>query len=307
MNYRKKAGRRLRWAFLALTLLCAMNIFTFTSGAAAKKVALNKTSIKLTKSMSVQLRLKNAKGRVIWKSSDKTVATVSSTGKVRGVSKGTCKITARYRGKVYKCTVKNYGSSKKYLPDVLAEKYAPSEYGDRVLLAGSSSFQFWTKASSALSPYKILNMGVAGTTVSNWQKLYSSLIVPYEPRAVVLYVGSNDIKNGNSMTGTETAQRAKKLIRSIRKKLPDTPIFYVSICPTVKRDCAWDDIINCNRKLRKFCAAQPNVYYLDVASYYWSEDGELDKALFASDGLHPSNKAYQIWARVIKSGLRRVL
>ena len=44
-----------------------------------------------------------------WKSSDTGIATVDSTGKVKGVKKGTCTITATYKGKKVTCavTVKN--------------------------------------------------------------------------------------------------------------------------------------------------------------------------------------------------------
>ena len=49
-----------------------------------------------------------------WKSSRKSVATVSSNGIVRAKGNGTAKITARYHGKKMTCTVKVYTRSKAY-------------------------------------------------------------------------------------------------------------------------------------------------------------------------------------------------
>ena len=307
MDYGKRTKRRLRTGIFLLMLFCAMNIFTFTSGAAkaTKKIELNKTKVSTTVDRVVQLRLMNAKGTVTWKSSDRSVATVSKTGKVLALSKGSCKISAKYKGKTYRCTFKAYKATKTYLPSVLRRQYTVSKNQDKVILAGSSSIEFWKNASSALSPYKVMNMGVAGTTVSDWEKLYSSLIVRYNPKAIVLYVGSNDIGNGcDGLSGYQTAKATQKLIRKLQKKLPDTQIYYVSICPTLRRCNAWDDIKSCNRRMEAYCAGKKNLHFIDLETYYWQGD-RLKPSLYADDKLHPSAKAYQIWGKVIKSALRK--
>lgn len=72
---------------------------------AAKKVKLNKSKLSLYVGKSYKLKLKNNKSKVKWSSSKKTVATVSSKGKVKAKKKGTCKITARVGKKKYVCKV----------------------------------------------------------------------------------------------------------------------------------------------------------------------------------------------------------
>ncbi len=307
MDYGKRTKSRLRAGIFLLMLFCAMNIFTFTSGAAkvSSKVALDKTKVTTTVIKTVQLRLKNAKGPVIWKSSDRSVAKVSQKGKVYAISKGTCKITAKYKGKSYRCTVKVYKTSRLYLPARLKNQYAPEKNQGKVILAGSSSLEFWKNAASALSPYDIINMGVSGTTVTDWEKHYNNLIVRYNPEAIVLYVGSNDIGNGyDGLSGYQTAKQTQKLIRKLQNKLPDTQIYYVSICPTIRRSGAWDDIKSCNRRMKKYCAERENLHYVDLESYYW-KGKNLKSGMYISDNLHPSAKAYQIWGKVIKSALRK--
>lgn len=309
MNYGKRAKRRIRVGLFMVLLLGALSFCTFSSCAAksSKKIALNKTCVSTTKGRSVQLKLLNAKGNATWKTNKKSVATVSKSGKVAGVSKGTCKITAKYKGKTYRCTVKVYNTTKAYLSKTLKKVYSTSKYQDRILLAGSSSVEYWSTAASAFAPWKTLNMGIAGTKVTNWEKLYKSLIVPYDPKAVVLYAGSNDIGDGIcEATGAETAAETRRLIQKIQKSLPDTPIFYVSICPSLKRDEAWRDIRICNKKMKAYCAGKKNVYYIDVASYFW-EDGKLNPALYSSDRLHLSKKGYKIWNSVIGPRVKRIL
>ena len=80
-----------------------------TTVEAAAKVKLNATKKTLNVGKTYTLKLKNAKGKVTWKSSKKSVATVTSKGKVKAVAAGTATITATNKKKSYKCkiTVKN--------------------------------------------------------------------------------------------------------------------------------------------------------------------------------------------------------
>ncbi len=72
---------------------------------AAKKVKLNKNKLSLYVGKTYTLKLKNNKSKVKWTSSKKTVATVSSKGKVKAKKKGSCKITAKVGKKKYVCNV----------------------------------------------------------------------------------------------------------------------------------------------------------------------------------------------------------
>jgi lysophospholipase L1-like esterase len=299
MTDKEKYTSGIRTAALLWLMLCLMSFFSLhTAAASSTKIALNKTSASITRGRSVRLKLSNTKSTVTWSSSKNSVATVSTTGKVTGVSRGTCKITARYKGKTYTCTVKVYNRSRDYLPSLLPKTYAVSSNKGKVLLAGSSSIEYWTSAASAFAPLKILNMGIAGTKVSDWQKLYTKLIVKYKPSAVVLYVGANDIGNGNGTSGSMTAAATRSLIQNIQKSLPGVPIYYVSIFPTLKRCNAWHEIRVCNKAMKAYCASQKNLYYIDVASYFW-EDNTLSPELYATDKLHLSKMGYEIWEDVI--------
>ncbi len=70
-----------------------------------KKPTLNKKSAVLNPGATLQLKLRNAKGKVRWKSSNKAVAAVSKKGKVTAKSKGKATITAVWNKKKYTCKV----------------------------------------------------------------------------------------------------------------------------------------------------------------------------------------------------------
>jgi uncharacterized protein YjdB len=79
---------------------------------AAKEVKLNKTSVELSVGESVKLKLSNATAsEVSWTSSKKSVAKVSSIGKVTAKKTGSATIKAKYNNKTYRCKVTVSGSS----------------------------------------------------------------------------------------------------------------------------------------------------------------------------------------------------
>lgn len=117
---RKGEGkRRLAICLVAVMLLMSAAGGLNGSGAAAKvKPALSKKKVTLSVGGKVVLKLKNWKGRVSWSSSQKSVATVSSKGAVRGKKKGKARITAKAGGKKYVCQV-TVGSPSGYAAEIL--------------------------------------------------------------------------------------------------------------------------------------------------------------------------------------------
>lgn len=90
----------------ALFALFLVFITAFVPVSAKEKPTLNKTAITLKEGQTYQLKLKNIKARVTWKSKNKSVATVSSSGKVTAKKHGSTIIQAKCAGKTYQCKVK---------------------------------------------------------------------------------------------------------------------------------------------------------------------------------------------------------
>ena len=76
---------------------------------AATKIKLNKKKVTIYVGKSVQLKIKGTKAKVKWTSNKKSVAKVTSKGKVTGKKAGKAVITAKVKNKKCKCavTVKN--------------------------------------------------------------------------------------------------------------------------------------------------------------------------------------------------------
>lgn len=91
---------------LSLVLAFTLVLMSFSTDVyAAKKPKLSKTRITLTVGKTYKLKVKNNKKKVTWKSSNKKIATVTSSGKVKAKKAGTVKITAKIKNKKLVCKV----------------------------------------------------------------------------------------------------------------------------------------------------------------------------------------------------------
>lgn len=71
-----------------------------------KNPYLNKKSITLVKGKSAKLKITGKVGKATFKSNNKKIATVSSSGKIKAKKKGKCTITVKSNGITMKCKVK---------------------------------------------------------------------------------------------------------------------------------------------------------------------------------------------------------
>ena len=288
--------KRLRITGMFLLLLCTVFLCGITGAAAEKKVALNNTSVSIKKDTAIQLKLKGASGKVKWSSSKKSVATVSSSGKVTGKSVGKCVIKAVYRKKTYTCKV----AVTKSVADLKVAKNPVKKNSGRILLAGSSSIARWSSAASDFAPYKIVNMAISGTTMEQWSKWYKKAIVAYEPAAVVWYVGGNDL--WRRTTPAKTAKMFCDTVKKLHKELPDTQIYFVSVYTNISRKSISKQILTYNKKVKQFCRTNDYITYVDLATKFNNSGVPLKNLLV--DGLHPNERGYQIWNDVVAARIK---
>ncbi|MGN0674454.1 MAG: Ig-like domain-containing protein [Oscillospiraceae bacterium] len=93
-------------ALLSIFLAVFMVASLIAIPSSAASVSLNKTSITLTKGYQTTLSVNGTSSKVTWSTGDKSIATVSSSGKVVGKAPGTTYIYAKVSGTTLKCKVK---------------------------------------------------------------------------------------------------------------------------------------------------------------------------------------------------------
>ena len=93
----------------------------------AHAASLSKKSVTITKGKTCKLTLKKATAKKVkWSSSKKSVATVSKSGTVKAKKAGKATITAKYKGKKYRCkvTVKNPTNVERVMSAIDKSRYS---------------------------------------------------------------------------------------------------------------------------------------------------------------------------------------
>ena len=180
------------------------------------------------------------------------------------------------------------------------------DYADRgfpvadVVLAGSSFIEGWTTSKQDFAPLSTVNVGIGGTRVEHWMRWIDTLIVAFHPRAVVLYVGSNNIHGGDdSECGDDVAAKALKLCDLIMKRLPAVRLYYVSISPSIARNHVWAEARRCNELVAAGCSSRPRLRFIDCTAALLLPDGSLRPEIYGEDGLHYTPAGYVIWKHTI--------
>ncbi|MCA9172034.1 MAG: hypothetical protein KDB23_30415, partial [Planctomycetales bacterium] len=67
-----------------------------------------------------------------------------------------------------------------------------------VLFIGSSSIRRWQQLAHDFPEYDIIQRGFGGSQFSDVNRYLNDIVLPYDPRAIVIFEGTNDIASGKS-------------------------------------------------------------------------------------------------------------
>ncbi|WP_445752886.1 GDSL-type esterase/lipase family protein [Polaribacter sp.] len=168
-----------------------------------------------------------------------------------------------------------------------------------IVFVGSSSIRLWKNIEKKFDKYKVINKGLGGAQVKDIIRYSDQLIFDYNPSQIVLYIGENDLKYPVN-TSDSIFEDTKKLIKMIRKKLPEVPIVYISIKPSPAGDSYKDKMIQTNKLMKEYIENESNMTFVDVYKDMLTSDGGYRPELFASDKLHMKPEGYRIWQRILK-------
>jgi lysophospholipase L1-like esterase len=124
------------------------------------------------------------------------------------------------------------------------------------------------------------------------------------PKVVVLLAGTNNVGNG---AGAEEVTRGlEAIVRAIQTKAPAATILVTGIFPRNDNMAFMPVIDRVNGNLAKFADGQ-KVRYVNINDKLADRDGRLFDGMMNGDKLHPTIKAYQIWADALKPVLTELL
>jgi lysophospholipase L1-like esterase len=128
------------------------------------------------------------------------------------------------------------------------------------------------------------------------------------PKVVILLAGTNDLGNAPKPRGADDVTLGlQAIVRVIQTKAPAATIIVMGIFPRNDNMALMPVIDRINSNLSKL-ADGGKVRYLNINDKLAGGDGKLfDGMMDARDKLHPTAKAYQVWADALRPVLTELL
>ncbi len=176
---------------------------------------------------------------------------------------------------------------------------------NQILFAGSSSFTKWTDVQDYFPSFPIINRGFGGSSLTDLIRYANDIILPYQPRQIVIYCGENDFAANEQVSAAEVAKRFYLLFSIIRKKYKKLPVVYVSMKPSPSRIQLMPKFDSANYMIKQFLKKRPRTAFADVYHAMLQKDGTVNQEIFLKDNLHMNSKGYHIWQQILRPYLKK--
>jgi lysophospholipase L1-like esterase len=171
-----------------------------------------------------------------------------------------------------------------------------------VLFVGSSSIRLWTTVAQDFPNVPVINRGFGGSELADSVFYADRIVIPYHPRMVVLFAGTNDIWSGKS---AETVAADFKAFRAkLHAALPETKLLFLAINYSPSRTRVQPVMQAANRLIAADCATDPRCTFVDVCTPMLDAAGLPQPEFFREDMLHMKPSGYAIWTRVLAPYLK---
>lgn len=148
----------------------------------------------------------------------------------------------------------------------------------------------------------VIPRGFGGSNYYDLLHYADRVVLAYQPRAVLLYEGDNDVAAG--IPATQIHETFLALVARLRGRLPALRIYVIGAKPSIARWDKWPQMIEANTLVRTACEQDPGMMYIDVSPGMLQTDGMPRPEIFVADNLHMNDAGYDAWAAAIAPILR---
>ncbi len=168
-----------------------------------------------------------------------------------------------------------------------------------ILFVGSSSFARWQDVNNYFPDFTIINRGFGGSILTDVIRYTYDIILPYQPKQVVIYCGENDLASADNISSVEAYNRFKTLFGMIRTNLPKTNIAFISMKPSPSRASLQEKMKVANQMIKTYISKQKNASFIDIYDAMLDKKGQMREELYVGDRLHMKPAGYAIWQKAI--------
>jgi lysophospholipase L1-like esterase len=172
---------------------------------------------------------------------------------------------------------------------------------DPILFVGSSTIRLWQSA-DAFPDLPVINRGFGGSTIDDINHYADRIVFKYKPRLIVFYSGDNDLAGGRPPD--RVFNDFKTFANSVHDRLPEAPLIYLAIKPSLARWKLWPQMQEVNSHVQELTQQNKQLIYIDTAPALLGADGQPQKSLYRDDGLHMNEKGYAGWNALLSEKLK---
>ncbi|WP_069660961.1 GDSL-type esterase/lipase family protein [Arcticibacter eurypsychrophilus] len=174
------------------------------------------------------------------------------------------------------------------------------EYEPETLFYGSSSIRLWTSLYDDFKYIKPVNLGFGGSTLAACVWFFDRIMLSYQPKRLVLYAGDNDLGDGRNPE--EVLIFFQQLVAKTALHFGNIPCYFVSLKPSPSRWHIVNQFKSANTLIKNEIVNSAHTWkFVDVFNEMLDVSGHPQKKYYSSDGLHLSDKGYELWKEVISN------
>lgn len=166
-----------------------------------------------------------------------------------------------------------------------------------IVFAGSSTMRMW-KTADSFPDLKVINRGFGGSQMADSVRYADRIILPYKPRIVVVYAGSNDLASGK--TPETVLEDWKALVKKIHDALPKTRILFIATKPTIRRWAMIEKQKKLNELIAEHARSDKRLGFIETGAAFLGDDGKPRADLLLPDGLHLNAEGYKVLSAIVR-------
>ena len=199
--------------------------------------------------------------------------------------------------------LKSYNSNdiEKFDEDInsfVAQDQFSSPDKNKFLFIGSSSIRLWKSLQDDMAPLEVINRGFGGAHIKHINRHFESIVLPYEPKAIIFFCGTNDVAAYNPVDKVKLDFEI--FYNRVKRDLPDTKLFVIEIQPSPSRFFQRNLQLKWNEHIEDLAKVDPDLFVINVSETMFTDEGKPRRELYIPDMLHMNSRGYAIWTGKVR-------
>ena len=174
-----------------------------------------------------------------------------------------------------------------------------------IVFVGGRDVRQWETLNLDMAPLEIINRGFGGAHLDHLTHYAARIIKPYDPQAIVVIAGEEDLADVRGRTPEDVLERFKVFMSALRAHGGAADVVFVSIRPSPSRESRWLGAKRANGLIEEFAETRDDILFINTASLMFDETGQMRDDLFRWDGLSLSDEGYHLLSARLRPILMR--